>query len=347
MRKSINSPQPAMYDDAEEIAIKNFYQLYFKKDHSETLDNILKALIPKFKMLGLKCAFYKLQVNADLTIQEEIALVNFANEFTTCTLNPNLVGEDVAELVKEVNFHCHTRSCRKYNCVCRFLFPRFPIWKTIIGHPSQNANLDESTIRKYKNILIKVKEVLEDKEFLQDIMSRYDKRSETGENYKTLREERIKLVLKKAGLKNEDDWKLYVNALKFSGSGYSVILERDVDEIYVNNYNREWIRAWGGNMDLQVCLDFFAVITYITEYYTKDDTGTMKFLMDALKGSDSASLKERMIIVLNTFLTVRQIGEAEAFYRLLPELSLKYSNSVSVFIPNCKKQERSKFLKAI
>ena len=347
MRKSIQSLQPIIYNNEEEIAIRNFNRIYTNQDQNETLDDILKKIKPKFKMLGLKSAFYKLQINADLDEQEEIALIHFANKFTTCTLNPNLVGEDVTELVKEVNIHCHTRSCRKYNCVCRFLFPRFPIWKTVIGRPSHLANVDASTIQKYKEILKNVKEVLEDRDFLEDTMSKYDKKSEIGENYQALREERIKLVLKRAGLETEEDWEMYEKALKFSGTGYSVILQRDIDEIYVNNYNKEWIRAWRGNMDLQVCLDFFAVITYITEYYTKDDTATMKFLMDALKGSETATLKERMILVMNTFLTVRQIGEAEALYRILPELNLKFSNSVTVFVPTCKKEDRSKFLKAV
>ena len=30
------------------------------------------------------------------------------------------------------------------------------------------------------------------------------------------------------------------------------------------NPNTEWLKAWDGNMDLQICLDFFAIITYIT-----------------------------------------------------------------------------------
>ena len=51
----------------------------------------------------------------------------------------------------------------------------------------------------------------------------------------------------------------------------------------INNYNPEWIKAWNGNMDLQVCLDSFAVSTYITDYYTKDESGTTKFLMEAAK----------------------------------------------------------------
>ena len=100
-------------------------------------------------------------------------------------------------------------------------------------------------------------------------------------------------------------------------------------------------------MDLQVCLDYFAVITYITEYYSKDDTHTMKFLMDSLKGSEAETLKEKMFVVMNTFITVRQMGEAEAYYRILPELHLKESNSTAIFVPSCRKKDRSKFLKAV
>ena len=131
---------------------------------------------------------------------------------------------------------------------------------------------------------------------------------------------------------------MYEEALTFSSPGYSVVLARDIDELFVNNYNSEWIKAWRGNMDIQVCLDFFAVITYITEYYMKDDTSTMKFLMDALKGSEADTLKEKMQVVMNMFITARQMGEAEAYYRILPELHLKESNCTTVYVPNCKKR---------
>ena len=55
-------------------------------------------------------------------------------------------------------------------------------------------------------------------------------------------------------------------------------MERDSDETMVNSYNPEITRAWDGNTDFQICLDFYAIITYITEYYVKDDTGIVKHL---------------------------------------------------------------------
>ena len=124
-------------------------------------------------------------------------------------------------------------------------------------------------------------------------------------------------------------------------------MERDIDEMFVNSYNLEWARAWNGNHDIQVCLDYFAVITYITEYYTKDDSGTMTLLITALKESDCETLKEKMIILMKTYIAARQMGEVEALYKIFPDFHLKDSNVTTVFVPVSKKADRSKFLMKI
>ena len=46
----------------------------------------------------------------------------------------------------------------------------------------------------------------------------------------------------------------------------------------------------------------------------------------------------------NTFLTHRQMGEVEAYYKIFPQLTLKYSSVDTIFIPSDKKELRSKFL---
>ena len=147
-----------------------------------------------------------------------------------------------------------------------------------------------------------------------------------------------------AGLKSDEEILMYEEALKYSTPGYSLVLERDVDEIFVNSYNPEWARAWNGNTDLQVCLDYFAVITYITEYYCKDDSGLMTKLIEMVKNSECETLKEKMILVMNTFISARQMGECEAYYKIMPDLHLKDSNVATVFAPTSKKELRSKFM---
>ena len=40
--------------------------------------------------------------------------------FTTCSIHPPTVGEDVARIAKEVNTHKHTATCTKGGrCQCR------------------------------------------------------------------------------------------------------------------------------------------------------------------------------------------------------------------------------------
>ena len=129
-------------------------------------------------------------------------------------------------------------------------------------------------------------------------MSKFNKNDEHKSEFMTNRKLRIKMLLSAAGYEKDEDCELYLRALSYSRNGYSLILERDIDEVFVNPFNPEWILAWNGNLDIQICLDFFAVITYITEYFTKDDTGTMEVLIEAVKSAENSDLKEKMISFL-------------------------------------------------
>ena len=122
-------------------------------------------------------------------------------------------------------------------------------------------------------------------------------------------------------------------------------MKRDLDEIFINNYNPEWIEAWDGNIDLSICLYYFAVLTYITEYFCKTDSTMQELLKEAAKNIDSnKSQRERKFLLSNTFLTHRQMGEAEVIYKISPNLKMKYSNVTCVFLQTGKREERSKFL---
>ena len=299
-------------------------------------------ILSKFKFIGLTKAFKKFQTHEELLDFEETAVINFANRFTSVCLCPAIVGKEVVEIVRKVNRHGHSKSCRKYTTPCRFFFPKYPIWKTLISSPNKFVN--EADAAKFNKILKDVKELLCDEEVIQKIMADFNKDEESKEEYLRNRELRIKRLLFMAGLKSEEDLELYTRALKSTRGGYNIIMERDIDEVFVNSYNPEWILAWNGNMDLQVCLDYFAVITYITEYYSKDDSGTMQILIDAMKNAECDSLKEKMALMMHTFLTHRQMGEAEAVYKLLPDFHFKDSNLSTIFFPNCPREDRSKFL---
>ena len=238
----------------------------------------------------------------------------------------------------------HTRTCHKYDNSCRFHKPSLPIKETTLFESKTEENSIEDEENKGEAnlaLLMKVKELMDDKEIIKQIMDKYDKENETEEEFKKNRSDRIDELLVIAGA----TYKEYKDAIAHSVTkGHCILLERDIDEGYINAFNPEWLEAWGGNVDLQPCLDYFAVITYITDYLTKDDTGVTAILREVMKKNEKEECKERMKMLIHTFLTHRQMGQSEAYYKLIPSLKMRYSTVRTVFVPTDKKELRSKFL---
>jgi hypothetical protein len=64
-----------------------------------------------------------------------------------------------------------------------------------------------------------------------------------------------------------------------------------------------------------------------------------------LENNPDDSTKEKMKKIASTFLSHRQIGEAEAFFKLLPDLKLKNSNVSCQWLSLGRKEERYKRMK--
>ena len=58
------------------------------------------------------------------------------------------------------------------------------------------------------------------------------------------------------------------NSNGIAGTNNKIIV-KDMEENNVNSKNRERLSAWKGYIDLQICLDSHAVVTYIKDYSTK------------------------------------------------------------------------------
>ena len=145
---------------------------------------------------------------------EEKAVIAFVNKFTTCTLNEAVIAaktddsnlkskaKEVIDIVSKVNIHKDTKSCRKYQTECRFGFPRFPIWRTLISKPLEMSGDKGKALKaKYEKILKDVKEVLSQKEVIQKILEEYPKTEDKSvEDYRQNRIKRIQKLLFLAGL---------------------------------------------------------------------------------------------------------------------------------------------------
>ena len=156
----------------------------------------------------LEAACRKLRKYQPLSKDEENALIDFVDRTVTCTLNPDLAakmidvsktredGLKIIKIVKDVQVHHHTKSCRKQEgtSACRFRFPKFPMWKTII---TKSQVLDENTdaknerLERHAKVLETVMIVLEEAEVIEGIMSEYNKDLESIDEYRLNRKKRI------------------------------------------------------------------------------------------------------------------------------------------------------------
>ena len=223
------------------------------------------------------------------------------------------VAEHITQkIVSQVQVHHHTKSCKKYGTNCRFSFPKFPTKETILAIPVdqllkyiedeewepkdddqdnmkvlkelfdnlKHLNEDErkDVINHYKDIQKRVKEVLNDEMKNPDEIDKLHKLDD------------IHKILEKA----EVTWEEYKRALSISFSGgYKIVHKRAPKDVMVNNYNPEFIYAWNGNSDLQMCPDYYSVISYIADYVSKDDSATMEHLKEAAKQMGKESLRNK------------------------------------------------------
>ena len=120
-----------------------------------------------------------------------------------------------------------------------------------------------------------------------------------------------------------------------------VVLQRDISEIYSNNYNPEWLQLWDANMDLAPVKDFFGVITYITEYAFKPEPQELA-IRKALEACKDEDVLTRMKVIATSFQDNRQMGEAEACYQVLPELNMTMSNVAKQWVCLDRDEDRTK-----
>ena len=95
---------------------------------------------------------------------------------------------------------------------------------------------------------------------------------------------------------------------------------------------QDFQKHWNANTDIQICLDSFAVVTYITDYLTKSDNNLTKTLITALKEKRGADRFDLLNHLKRTYFKSKQTCICEAAYRLIPGLDLKGSSLSCMFV---------------
>ena len=274
---------------------------------------ITKSELEKRKITGYLC-------------DHKEAAEKLAAELVSCQLPNQETKPRLHKIVTEVQKHHHTKSCTKKSGSCRFGFPRLPSPKTFLTEPLAE-DLDETTkkelIRNATQTLTAAKELLDSPDCKDDMT--------------------FKEFLYAIGSTEQE----YMQYISISQKGKVLILKRNVSERFINNYNEEMIYAWNANIDIQLALDPFAVISYIVNYVSKDESGMTAFLKEALKATANKDVNEKLKAMRIAYLTHRQMGSSEAVYRVVPSMKLKDSNVTCTFVSSGFPENRSVFYRKI
>ena len=275
-------------------------------------------------------------------------VIEFIDKWISCSLNTG--NAELDKIVGEVNIHkAHTKSCRKHGTDCRFNFPRPPSDFTIIAKPFPKTDDEEEKKRNDKKVelaklvmtivrqeLTAMKGV--EKDQCDDDLQKF---LEVTCDLKNVFEEEHEVEFKKSSTTVIDK---YHELLGISEFGKTVILKRKISERNVNNFNKTFLSIWNANSDIQLCLDSYAVVTYITDYLTKADKGLTKLLKTALNEKKDCEWPEQANHLKKTYFSSKQTCVSEATFRLIPGLNLKGSTVKSIFVSSGFREKRHMYL---
>lgn len=193
--------------------------------------------------------------------------------------------------------HKHSHTCKKGGrSRCRFGFPRPPLDVTEILSP-----LPKRIDPRLKSMAVKN---------FQDIE---DKLNEYGRGFK----EDIPFCdfLDELDMTREE----YIMALRSTIKRTAVFTRRSTNAIFVNNYNRNLLEAWGANIDVQFVLDTYACAKYCAGYMMKSDGGVSRLLntvsQEAKKGN--LDVRDKLKAFSKILITGTEISAQEAVAFLL------------------------------
>uniref|UniRef100_A0A3B3YQH8 ATP-dependent DNA helicase n=1 Tax=Poecilia mexicana TaxID=48701 RepID=A0A3B3YQH8_9TELE len=271
----------------------------------------------------------------DKNTDEEV--IAFIDKYVTCEIPTE--EDPLFEAVTSVQQHSkrHSKSCKKKKTVCRFNFPRPASCRTFIcrGEKYQDpvktckCNLDKNDDAAHCECLHKDKKSWEqmERDRASEILTTV-KNAISAENcpYGTVEE-----MFEALGISQD----LFEAAYKRSSRNTHVVLKRQINEIWINQYSRPLLKAWNANLDIQYCVDAYACCVYIVSYMSKSEREVGLLLGNAQREAakdGNVSAKEALKTLGSVYLHNRDVSAQEAVYRLT-NMHLKECSRKVVFIP--------------
>lgn len=269
----------------------------------------------------------------DKNSDEEV--IQFIDKYVTCELPSQ--DDSLLDIVTSVQQHSkrHSKTCKKKKTVCRFNFPRPVSAQTFICHgKSDTKKLCKCQVDNIDNVTKEcacVNQSLTDfkmnREKAGDILSAIKKAlSDENCNYNS-----VKHLFKHLGI-NQSIFEL---AYKSFTRNTQVVLKRQVNEVWVNQYSKPLLKCWNANLDIQYVVDAYACVVYIISYISKSEREIGLLLSNAQREArkeGNVSAKEALKNLGSVYLHNRDVCAQESVYRLT-NMHLKECSRKVVFVP--------------
>ena len=210
-----------------------------------------------------------------LNENSEEEVIEFVDKYITCEIPPES-DKELHDIVTSVQMHSkrHTKSCRKTGKVCRYYFPKPPSNNTFICTPTDMTDPIEGNEDDPDYVEAVNKRMSDKKEAKETLEKLWELLQENEDTETTVTEVLNCLGISQSQL--EADLALVSNR-------QTIYLKRRIQDQWVNNYNKDLIRCWNGNMDIQYVLDPYACAMYIVSYITKAEREMGDLLKNAQK----------------------------------------------------------------
>ncbi|XP_070407786.1 uncharacterized protein [Nothobranchius furzeri] len=268
----------------------------------------------------------------DKNTDEEVTA--FIDKYVTCELPPE--EDSLSEVVSSVQQHSkrHSKTCKKKNTVCRFNFPRPASTRTFISRGEKYQDAAKTCKCDKTDSTVQCPCLCQDKsrkqEMDKDVASAILTKVKTAISSDDCPYTSVEDLFRGLGISQE----LFETAYKRFCRNTHVVLKRQVDEIWINQYSRLLLKAWNANIDIQYCVDAYACCVYIVSYMSKSEREIGLLLANSQReaAKDNVSAKEALKTLGNVYLHNRDVCAQEAVYRLT-NMHLKECSRKVVFVP--------------
>ena len=244
-------------------------------------------------------------------------VIEYVDTFVTAALPDEKKCKEFHDLVKRVQTHHHTQTCRKKKGVtCRFHAPWPIASKTTISR----ANVVKSDLKQAQYIINSVINIINNTEDLSKVTERE--------------------LIDMAGYSVQE----YYDALEAFKSKTSIVYKRKPTETLISPYNTVILDMLKANMNIQFVVGIYGVLAYLTSYLCKPEHAMSELMKKACKEAVGSGMKEKLHDIGHVFRTKREISTTEAIVRSL-SMPLRRSNIDVIYVPTGLKKNRTRVLK--